>query len=136
MITPSRDERRRRRRNALLWWIGFWVVLFAVTHRPFAGGVGLPIPWADKVAHFVLYFVLTMLGGRYLRRAGHGLDLPRLIGWACLYIAYGALDEWLQQFVDRTPSWGDWFADVAAVVVATVVLRLRARPAPSTPKAS
>ena len=130
LITPSHDEHKRRRIYALLWWIGFWIVLFAVTHRPFAGGVGLPIPGVDKVAHFVLYFVLTMLGGRYLRAGGRALDVRRLIVWACVYTAYGALDEWLQQFVDRTPSWGDWLADAAGVIMATVVIWLGGRTAP------
>ena len=128
---PLSNEPRPRRIHRLGLWLGYWIALFAVTHRPFAGGVGLPIPGADKGIHLVLYFILAILGGRYLRASAGGLSLTRLIRWACVYAAYGALDEWLQQFVSRTPSWGDWFADVGGIVLATVVLWRKGRPARS-----
>ena len=128
---PLSTEPRPRRIHHLGLWIGYWIALFAITHRPLPGGVGLSIPGADKGIHLVLYFILALLGGRYLRASTGALSPPRLIRWACVYIAYGAFDEWLQQFVHRTPSWGDWFADVIGVVLATLVLWRRGRPARS-----
>ena len=132
-MKPLHHEPRRRHVRTLVVWIGYWVVLFGLTHRPFTGGVGLPIAGADKVIHFALYFVLTMLGGRYLAASGRVLNLRLLIAWACVYAAYGALDEWLQQFVARTPSWGDWLADAVGIILATVVLARRRRPPSSQP---
>ena len=132
-MMSSHYKPRRRPVRALVLWIGYWVVLFALTHRPFAGGVGLPIPGADKVIHSALYLVLTMLGGRYLAASGRVLNLRLLIAWACYYAAYGALDEWLQQFVERTPSWGDWLADAAGIILATAVLARRGHPVSSEP---
>ena len=80
-----------------------------------------------------MYLVLALLGGRYLRSTGRRLTWEVLALWASVYIAFGALDEWLQQFVGRTASVGDWLADllgnsdVATKAPAAVVARDRLR---------
>jgi VanZ family protein len=45
-----------------------------------------------------------------------------LLFWAVVYCTYGALDEWLQQFVGRGMSLSDWVWDVIGVLVATATL--------------
>ena len=123
--------RHGSRRSGTLWrlalWIGYWVALFVVTHRPLGAGTGLLPPGADKVIHFALYFVLVILGGWNLRSAGRRSSLGTLIAWAGVYAAYAGIDEWLQQFVERTPSFWDWAADVAGVATGTVVLAWKGR---------
>ena len=91
-------------------------------------GFALPVSWADKAAHMVAYFFLALLGGWHHRRADRRLSAAWLIGWGCIYAAYGALDEWLQPFVGRTLSLSDWLADVAGIATAMLLLALRPRP--------
>lgn len=76
----------------------------------------------DKVVHALLYALLggAMAWGRHSGplRPPHGLLL--VAGYV-----YGALDEWHQSFVPgRTPSVGDWVADVVGVTVGYAVLHL------------
>lgn len=107
-----------RRRRALVVWIVYWCVLFVVTHIP-PPRVGVRIPrGSDKVAHFVLYLGLSVLGG-YAIRAARTSPIRRLIGWAIVYLVYAGLDEWLQSFVGRHMSLYDWLADAAGVLAGT-----------------
>lgn len=128
-MTPDGGQSRQHLGSWWLW-IGYWVGLFVVTHVPLGGKGPTVVPFADKLVHFGLYFVLVALGGRHLFATGRGRSLALLLTWAVVYAAYGAVDEWLQQFVGRTMSAGDWLADLTGVAAATVVLTLR-RPAPS-----
>lgn len=102
-------------------WIGYWLGLFVIMHVPM-GAQGPPtvIP-VDKIVHVVLYFILVWLGGRYLLAKG-GVSMFTVIAWALVYAAYAALDEWLQPFVQRTMSLGDWMSDVAGIVAATIII--------------
>jgi len=45
-----------------------------------------------------------------------------LLLWAAIYVLYGAFDEWSQQFVHRSTSLADWYADVLGILTATVLL--------------
>ena len=108
-------------------WLGFWAVLFVLTHVPVAHTGTMGLRHADKVIHFVLYYLLTRLGGRHYLTAGSGVSVVGLFTWAVVYAAYAALDEWLQPFVGRTMSLGDWAADAAGIAVATVALAIRVR---------
>ncbi|UCE58333.1 MAG: VanZ family protein [Phycisphaerales bacterium] len=106
-------------------WIGYWLVLFIITHRRFESAPDFVPPGGDKAIHFLLYFVLAWLGWRYLRSAGRSITLSKLMLWFAIYVAYAAFDEWLQQFVGRHASVTDWAADVAGCLVATLVLARR-----------
>ncbi len=87
----------------------------------------------DKVVHALLYAVLggALAWGRHAGpfRPPHGVLL--LAGFI-----YGALDEWHQSFVPgRTPSVGDWVADVVGVIVGYAALHLiLSRPTPVPPE--
>ncbi|MHC4697691.1 MAG: VanZ family protein [Planctomycetota bacterium] len=118
---------RPRTTWSLSLWIGYWAALFVVTHRPLGAGVDLLVPGADKVIHSALYFVLALLGGWHMRSKGRRPSWTHLIAWAGVYAAYAGFDEWLQQFVERTPSLWDWIADVAGVAAATVILARKGR---------
>ncbi len=123
-------------------WIGYWAGLFVVMHVPLGGGGTALLPHGDKIIHFGLYYVLTMLGGRHLlasrgrqRAAGFSLrgyprglkPATRCLLWAAVYAVYAAADEWLQPFVGREMSLGDWIADVIGVASATLTITLRRR---------
>lgn len=126
------SEHRSRWSWSLGLWVGYWVLLFIVNHRPMPPGFALPVSWADKAAHMVAYFTLAMLGGWHQRRVGRRRTAAWLITWGCIYAAYAALDEWLQPFVGRTLSLGDWLADIAGIAAAMLLLALKRRPGASS----
>jgi VanZ family protein len=119
----------------LLWTLTFiyWSIIFALTHTP---AQHLPkVKLNDKYEHLLAY---GALGGLLFcslwasRPARRGIALTVLM----IGMAYGAVDEWLQAlpFVHRDCSLADWFADVAGISIAVVVLsylrrRLSTRPA-------
>lgn len=105
-------------------WVGFWAVLFVIMHVP-PPELAAHIGGADCAAHFAAYFILASLGAHYLRQSRRGTIIAALMGWAAIYLAYAAFDEWLQQFVRRTPDFRDWLADAGGVTVATVVAVVR-----------
>lgn len=87
----------------------------------------------DKVVHFAMYAVLAGL----LLWATRGSRPTALAVLATLLVvsAYGALDEWHQQFIPgRTMELGDWLADSfgALLGAAAAAFTIRARtPSPS-----
>jgi hypothetical protein len=116
------NSHQPRSTRSLGVWLGYWLGLFIITHVPVVGGGHFHFQYADKIVHFVLYFFLTYLGGRYLFAAGRATATLSLMGYAGVYAAYGAFDEWLQQYTHRTMSFADWLADAGGIVLATVWL--------------
>ena len=130
-MTPDRPLTPRRRLLRRLW-IGYWILLFTLTHVPIDAAGAIPVPDADKIAHFGCYGLLAYLSGRYWASAERRRTLIRLIGWAVVYAAYGAFDEWLQQFVGRTMSLYDWLANLGGIALGTIVVSRHVREKPET----
>jgi VanZ family protein len=83
----------------------------------------LPVPngW-DKVAHFVVFSVLTLC----LWRATDG-RMPLLV--VAAVIALGALDEWRQAYLpDRTSDAKDFLADLCAALSTGALLFMQRKP--------
>ena len=108
-------------------WIGYWAGLFVVMHVPIGAGGTAIVPHGDKIIHFGLYYLLTVLGGRHLLASRQRAPVAVLLLWAAVYAVYAAADEWLQPFVGREMSLGDWIADVIGVALATLTITLRRR---------
>jgi len=122
MLSDHQASQRRFRYS--LVWGGYWFLLFVIMHIPITAPV-LPVEGSDKIAHFVLYGMLAVLGGMRLRsHRSHKQLIRKLILWAFLYAGYGAIDEFLQDYVGRTCDTADWAADVCGVAVGTVVIGL------------
>jgi hypothetical protein len=126
-MTPHNSHQPRSNRS-LGVWLGYWLGLFIITHLPLVSGGHFHFRYADKIVHFVLYFFLAYLGGRYLFAIGRARSTISLIGYAGMYAAYGAFDEWSQQYTGRTMSFTDWLADAGGIVLATVWLVRQRRP--------
>ena len=122
------NSRHPRSNRSLGVWLGYWLGLFIITHVPLVSGGYFRFRYPDKIIHSVLYFFLTYLGGRYLSAIGRARSTMSLIGYASMYAAYGAFDEWLQQYTGRTMSFTDWLADAGGIVLATVWLVRQRRP--------
>ncbi len=102
-------------------WVGCFTAAFIATHLPPSN---LPsAPWiSDKVEHFLgylgLYFVTVWRFRRYTDSPTRSVrPIAIFVGLA----AYAAMDELTQPFVGRTAEWGDWFADLAGVMVGIVL---------------
>jgi hypothetical protein len=119
------DDQTQRRTTLSRWiWIGYWAAIFVATHRPLSPGIAAAISGFDKVGHFALYTLLTVLGGWHARSVGRELSVAWMLRWAVVYAAYGAVDELLQPYVDRTASLADWAADLAGITVGTLITAL------------
>ena len=106
-------------------WIAYWCALFVVMHVPMGGTSPIPMRHGDKLLHFVLYALLAWLGGRRIVLCDRSDARRALLRWAVIYAIYAALDEWLQSFVGRTASVGDWLCDVGGVAAVSAMLIFR-----------
>lgn len=107
------------------WWApALWAgVILAATSIP---GPELPrVPGrADLFAHLALYGVLGWL----LARAAGTVRPASLAGWVALASAFGAADEWHQQFIPgRSASADDWVADSLGAALGAIVYAAAAR---------
>lgn len=134
MATECRHRISLRARSGI--WLGYWTLLFIATHVPVLPGAHMP-RFTDKVIHFGLFFVLTLLGGYRHAVSPRPARSRLLLPWAALYAAYAGVDEWLQQFVGRDTDVYDLVANLVGVAVATALLaalwRPRATPDGSSP---
>jgi VanZ family protein len=124
------------RRHAIILWMPplLWAALiFTLSAQSNPPSPGPAFPLKDKLAHLALYAVLGCLLTRALRRA-HGMTLPRAAPLAIILAAiYGAADEWHQSFVAlRTPSFGDWLADVCGAALGQLAHFHDTRPGATT----
>ena len=119
---PDKPGFSKQRRRRIVVWLGFWFVIFVMTHIPIERSGRPTIPHADKAVHLVAYFVLALLGGRIVLRGSTSSVRAKLWFWAGAYAVYGVVDECTQPFVNRTATLGDWLADVIGVLLATWIL--------------
>ncbi len=102
--------------------VGYWVVLFVATHVPVTTDLG--VNHLDKYVHFGAYALLTFAIGSVLS-LWRGYRTSRSLWIWTLAVAYGAFDEYTQQFVpNRTSSRADWYCDAAGAALGLVVLGL------------
>ena len=102
--------------------------MFAATHVPVPKLPG-DIPGADKFVHLLGYGGLGVLIALWTALRTRLSILTVLSLWGIVAV-YGAIDEWLQQFVNRTADVADWTADVvgAAIGIGVIFLLQRIRP--------
>ncbi|MCG3130041.1 MAG: hypothetical protein FLDDKLPJ_00788 [Phycisphaerae bacterium] len=112
----------RSRRVLVGAWLMYWAAMAIATHLPVPDGLRIPIREGDKLLHVLMYFVLTMLGGRVLLSTPAPPTPRRLAMWALVYAAYGAIDEALQPLVGRHASVQDWIANVFGILLASSIL--------------
>jgi len=104
----------------------YWVFLFCVTHFPELQ-LDVPIRAPDKVAHVGAFGLLAFLFWRFAQTVWYPLSDRFVLAAAGSLLAYAALDEYLQQFVGRSPDLVDWLYDVAGIIVVLGVLEWQRR---------
>lgn len=100
--------------------LAYWAALFVSTHLPKAR-IPSGIPGGDKTVHLAAYAGLGFLTALWVA-LGRRMTLRTLFAVLAVLAVYGAVDEWLQQFVNRTPDLGDWLADCAGAAAGVVVV--------------
>lgn len=79
--------------------------------------VEVDIPSIDKIAHFVLYFILPVI---FLWDHSRVKEISAKIYWLCWFwcVLYGGVIELCQHFffAYRTGSWLDFWMDTAGVI--------------------
>jgi VanZ family protein len=126
-VTPSRPVAAGQRwrhwyRRALP---AYWVFLFTMTHlpRPQIGA----IPQGDKMLHVFAFGTLAFFFWRFAEAVQGQLS------WRFAWLAflglglYGALDEWLQQFVGRSTDIVDWLFNLLGMALVMGWLEYRRR---------
>lgn len=114
-----------RKRCFFLWWLMCFVLTSVPAHFPSSpSGFGI-----DKVVHFFLYFVWTLLLLRYLTEKSFLSPFYRGIIVLIAAALYGGFDEWHQQYVNRTMDMADYTANLigssSAILVFWIVLKVR-----------
>ncbi len=101
--------RRRIYLALLILWVAFTFLLTSLPNPQ----VEVPIPYADKVAHFCFYGVMGFLCALWQRESGHGAKASILIGLLFASMV-GAVDEVHQYWIPgRSMDLFDWIADTA-----------------------
>ncbi len=104
----------------------YWVFLFCATHFPRLS-IDLGVSASDKILHMVCFGVLALCFWRFAETFRRPVS-DRFVWLALAWLAaYAAVDEWLQQFVNRGTDLGDWLCDVAGVVAVLAWLEWRRR---------
>jgi VanZ family protein len=76
-----------------------------------------PFPFSlDKVVHFGTYFLLSALLSAWMW-VGRVPVLKQVVLILIVFAAYSALEEYTQQFTERTTDLHDWYADLLGVTL-------------------
>lgn len=112
----------RRHKYILIALAVYWPLVFVLTHIP-VPEIARKSGMSDKTMHLLAYFVLTFLVwcavNPYHRVRWNQPKTWWVIG---VMAVYGALDEYLQGFVGRTPMVSDFLANLVGITLAMVVL--------------
>jgi VanZ family protein len=93
----------------LVTWVAFTFVLTSIPNPK----VSVPLPFADKLAHFAFYGVMGFLCAMWQRESGRGMLASALAGILFTSIA-GGIDEIHQHLIPgRSMDLLDWIADTA-----------------------
>ena len=99
--------RRRIYLTLLVLWVAFTFLLTSVPNPQ----VDIPLPYADKIAHFGFYAVMGFLCALWQRESGRKAGASVLAGLIFASLV-GAVDETHQYWIPgRSMDLFDWIAD-------------------------
>jgi len=100
----------------------YWIGIFILTHIPIPKVV-YKAEVSDKTLHFVAYLIFTFLFWAALSPNKKINWHKKTIWWVIpVLITYGAIDEWLQQYVGRSTDLTDFFANMKGVATGIILL--------------
>ena len=87
---------------------------------------GIPIPYLDKLVHFVFYLLFVILGG-LMWQSGKPMNstLKKTILWVVIAVLYGLLMEALQDLlpIDRSAEIFDVLANTLGAVMGGLLIK-------------
>ena len=109
-------------------WVGCVTTLSLISFGGFGLDTGtLNIPYADKLTHFVFYFVFVVLGCMLVReRSGARISLERTTWWILLIaVGYGIIIEGMQYSFtrDRMMELWDMVSNTLGALAGMLVIR-------------
>ena len=120
------------KRNQYTFFFTGWVGCVTALSLISFGGLGLDtgtldIPFADKITHFVFYFVFVVLGSMFVRERSKGrISLDRTTWWILFFaVGYGIIIEGLQYTLtrDRMMELWDMISNSLGAVAGIVAIR-------------
>lgn len=112
----------RRHRYALIGLLLYWPAIFIATHIPINDLVRMA-RLSDKALHFCGYLVLAFFISAVINPYKK-VNWFNIKPWMILFVItiYAAADEYLQQFVNRTPDFMDFTANMSGALAAMLIL--------------
>lgn len=101
--------------------VAYAVTLVLATHYPKPDQLLGRYGHADKILHFVAYFLLAMLVAAAVWGAGRW-SWRAAVAVAITLAAFGAVDEITQPYFSRTADVLDWAADCAGIAVGILLV--------------
>jgi VanZ family protein len=96
--------------------VAAWMTLTVILSTFPVDEIQPSVPDADKLGHAAVYGVLALLCARAWHRRGSS-QAAAIERAMALVLVFGALMEFVQGFVGRDPSMGDWLADGVGALV-------------------
>jgi len=127
-VSPAAMQHRTRtllRLGLLLFFLALLVGMGLLMHLPqptldrfgFRQSFKSPFPFSlDKVVHFGTYFLLSALLSAWMW-VGRVPVLKQVVLILIVFAGYSALEEYTQQFTQRTTDLHDWYADLLGVTL-------------------
>ena len=114
-----------RRHKYIIAGLGiYWPLLFIATHIP-VHDIGHRTGMSDKTMHWLAYLGLVFF--IWLAISPYDkVDWRKGRVWCVLAVLvwYGVIDEWLQTFVEREATVGDFLADMYGALLGLVILTI------------
>ena len=116
------ESMKNRKLIMIILLVTYWISIFILTHIPMPKIV-YKAEVSDKTLHFVAYLILTFLFWAAYS-PDKKIDWRKKTIWLVIPVlmAYGAIDEWLQQYVGRSTDLTDWFANIKGVAAGLILL--------------
>jgi len=114
---------KRRHKYILTALIIYWPAVFIATHIPKVPSWVCRAGMSDKTLHFMAYLILVSLAW-LVTSPYKKVNFKAAKVWFVLAVIvwYGAIDEYLQGFVNRTPDVYDFIADLAGTLTGLIIL--------------
>ncbi len=115
----------RRHKTVLILLLLYWPAIFIATHIPQLPGWVSKARMSDKTMHYLAYMALGFLWWHAISPYNKVNWKKPAIWWTlALMVWYGAMDEWLQHYVGRTPDLFDFLADFTGAITSLILLTI------------